>query len=193
MAAPRNASGASGDPGSPASPASTRSTREAHREPYRRDESSAHRLDRNYAELLQELRVAQTGVQILFAFLLAIAFQQRFGSVSEALRVVYIVSLVASAVATILLIAPVATHRWLFGQHRKDEIVELTSRLATIGLVFLALGMLGSVLFVVSFVVNWVVGASITLALALAVLAAWVALPARARDRGRVDAMKVKG
>src|SRR6185437_5639709 len=101
---------------------------------YSRNESAAHRLDRNFSELLQELRVAQTGVQILFAFLLSIAFQQRFTSLQNYQRVFYLVTLMAAALAAVLLIAPVAVHRMLFRQHLKDEVVALTSRLAVAGL-----------------------------------------------------------
>jgi len=66
---------------------------------YEREESAAHRLDRNYGELLQELRVAQTGVQILFAFLLGIAFQQRFTTLETGERTLYVITLVSSAIA----------------------------------------------------------------------------------------------
>src|SRR6266581_2987996 len=105
-------------------------------QPYSREESEAQRLDRNYAELLQELRVAQTGVQILFAFLLTIAFQQRFASIDAFQRGVYVTTLVAAAIAAVLLIGPVAAHRLLFGLRLKDELVTFTGRLATGGLVF---------------------------------------------------------
>src|SRR6266581_6983428 len=108
-------------------------------QPYSREESEAQRLDRNYAELLQELRVAQTGVQILFAFLLTIGFQQRFASITTFQRGVYVTTLVAAAVAAVLLIAPVAVHRLLFGRQLKNELVTFTARLAVGGLVFLAI------------------------------------------------------
>lgn len=81
---------------------------------YTRTESTAHRLDRNYEEMLQELRVAQIGVQILFAFLLSIAFQQHFTEITPFQRTVYIVTLVFTAAAVALLTAPVAVHRALF-------------------------------------------------------------------------------
>ena len=97
------------------------------REPYSREgETEAQRLDRNYSEQLQELRVAQAGVQILFAFLLTIAFQQRFSSISDFLKVVYVITLGCAAVSAALFIAPVAVHRVMFGRHLKDELVEFT-------------------------------------------------------------------
>jgi len=152
-------------------------------EHYLRDESEAHRLDRNYSELLQELRVAQTGVQILFAFLLGIAFQQRFAEISEFQRVVYIATLVCAAIATALFIAPVALHRVLFGRHRKDELVVFTGRVAVTGLVFLALAMLGALLLVVDFVAGPITAGITTAAIAVLFVYLWYLLPLRWRDR----------
>src|SRR3954471_14600096 len=79
-----------------------------------RHETAAQRADRNFNELLQELRVAQTGVQILFAFLLSLPFTQRFGQLTAEERVVYLITLLATALATACLIAPVSHHRVLF-------------------------------------------------------------------------------
>ena len=154
-----------------------------HPEQYSRDETDAERLDRNYAELLQELRVAQTGVQILFAFLLTIAFQQRFASLSTFQRDVYLGTLIAAAVAAVLLIAPVAAHRLLFRQGLKDELVAYTGRLAAAGLVFLTLAILGSVLLIVDVVVGAPAAAVVTAAMALLVLLVWYVLPERSRTR----------
>lgn len=148
---------------------------------YERDESAAHRFDRNYAELLQELRVAQTGVQILFAFLLGIAFQQRFGELSDGERTLYLITLIASALAAVLLIAPVAAHRVLFGRRRKDELVALTGRLATAGLAALAFAILCAVALIVTFVVNLTTALIVAGILALVVVGTWVVLPWRAR------------
>ena len=151
---------------------------------YDRHESDAQRLDRNYAELLQELRVAQTGVQILFAFLLTIAFQQRFSSLSSTQRGVYVATLVCAAVAAALFIAPVAMHRAVFGRQLKDELVKVTGRMAAAGLVFLALAMIGSVLLIVDFVVGAVAALLITAALAGLFAWLWYLLPVRLR-RGK--------
>src|SRR3954470_16354530 len=98
-----------------------------------RDETGLERWDRNFIELLQELRVAQTGVQILFAFLLTLPFTNRFGDVSDLDKVVYVITLIASAVATALLIAPVSHHRQVFREGRKPELVSTASRLAKAG------------------------------------------------------------
>ena len=127
---------------------------ELFRRSYSRNESEADRLDRNYSEMLQELRVAQTGVQILFAFLLSIAFQQRFNDIDAFQLTVYVITLLCAAMSALLLIAPVPAHRVLFRQHRKDELVTFTGRVAAGGLVFLMLAILGAVLFVIDWVVN---------------------------------------
>ncbi|HYP60744.1 MAG TPA: DUF6328 family protein, partial [Thermomicrobiales bacterium] len=121
---------------------------------YSRNESAAERLDRNYSELLQELRVAQTGVQILFAFLLTIPFQQRFNDIDGFQRTVYVVTLLCAAISALLLISPVSAHRVLFRRHRKDELVAFTGRVAAGGLIFLLAAMLGAVLLVVDWVAN---------------------------------------
>jgi hypothetical protein len=152
-------------------------------ERYTRNESEAQRLDRNYNELLQELRVAQTGVQIMFAFLLGIAFQQRFSTISDFLRDVYIATLVCAAIAAALFIAPVAVHRALFGRRLKDELVAFTGRVAVAGLVFLALAMLGAVLMIIDFVVGPVAAIIITAAIAIVFAYLWYVLPVRWRNR----------
>jgi hypothetical protein len=157
------------------------------REQYDRNESTAHRLDRNYSELLQELRVAQTGVQILFAFLLSIAFQQRFKNITEFQRDVYIATLVSTALAAVLFIAPVAMHRAMFRRHLKNELVFYTGRLATGGLVFLALSMLGAVLLIVDVVVGPVAAGLIVGAIAVIFGYFWLVLPLLWRRRSPED------
>ncbi|MBW8705021.1 hypothetical protein MBT84_36040 [Streptomyces sp. MBT84] len=114
-----------------------------------RNETPLERADRNFAELLQELRVIQTGVQILFAFLLTLAFTQRFPSLDTAQRTTYVCTLLLSMLAAALFMAPAALHRTLFQQHAKQAIVRISSRLAAAGLVVLTLAFTGSVLLVV--------------------------------------------
>ncbi len=107
---------------------------------YRRgDEPDADRLDRNWNELLQELRVTQTGVQILTGFLLAMPLQSRFGGLDEFSRRTYVVAVSLAVLATGLLIAPVSIHRMTFRRHRKETIVLVGDRLARLGLAVLAL------------------------------------------------------
>ena len=148
---------------------------------YERDESTAHRLDRNFSELLQELRVAQMGIQILFAFLLGIAFQQRFASISRFDRTVYLVTLLCAAVSAALFIAPVAMHRAMFRRHLKDELVTYTSRLAVAGLAFLGLAMLGALLLIVDFLEGGIAAAVTTVVGACVFGGLWIVLPLRWR------------
>src|SRR3954454_2621207 len=110
-----------------------------------RNETVTQRADRNLNELLQEVRVAQTGVQILFAFLLSLPFTQRFSRITAEERVVYLATLLATALATACLIGPVSYHRVLFRQRRKEAIVEAANRLAQIGLAFLGIAVTLSV------------------------------------------------
>ena len=125
-----------------------------------RDETPLERWDRNLVELLQELRVAQTGVQILFAFLLTLPFTNRFGSSGPLAKTTYLVTLVAAATASGLLIAPVSYHRLVFRQGRKPELVRTASVLAELGLACLLVCVVGSVLLVVDVVsgVGWAAG-----------------------------------
>lgn len=103
-----------------------------------RNETPTERLDRNWDELLQELRVTQTGVQILAGFLLTIPFQQRFGDLTDHQRTAYLVALAAAVLATTLLVAPVSAHRLLFRRHAKAELVAFADAAARAGLVALA-------------------------------------------------------
>jgi hypothetical protein len=149
-----------------------------------RDETEAERLDRNYDELLQELRVAENGVQILFAFLLSIAFQQRFTSTTAFQRDVYVFTLVCAAISAAQLIAPVAIHWMIFRERRKDELVKLTSRLALGGMSFLLLALLGAALLVLDYVLSRAVAVPVMVGLAIVFCWLWLALPLRMR-RGR--------
>ncbi|HUR87301.1 MAG TPA: DUF6328 family protein [Solirubrobacteraceae bacterium] len=112
------------------------------------EEDEQQKLDRRLDQLLGELRVAMPGVQVLFAFLLAVPFQQRFASVTEFQRDVYFVTLLAAAAASALLVAPTAYHRMMFREHDKPHVINISSRLAVGGLVFLAIATNGAVLLV---------------------------------------------
>lgn len=113
-----------------------------------RDENDLERADRNWDELLGELRVTQTGVAILFSVLLTVPFSARFEDVDGFKRAVYLLALVLSAATTATLIGPVAYHRVLFSQGHKQDLVQHADRLARLGLVLLALT-LGAVLLLV--------------------------------------------
>ncbi len=149
-----------------------------------RGETEAQRLDRNYVELLQELRVAQTGTQILFAFLLTMAFTPRFPEITDFQRVLYVVALMTAALATGLMIAPVSFHRIVFRRQQKRVLVETANVFAMGGLVLLAVAMVCAVLLVL----DVVVGGSLALWLGVLVaawfLVFWYAVPWIARRNG---------
>jgi hypothetical protein len=150
-------------------------------ERYVRSESEAAQLDRNFAELLQELRVSQTGVQILFAFLLSIAFQQRFKELTDHQLGLYLATLISAALAAVFLIAPVSVHRIVFRLRLKVELVRWTSRLAITGLVFLLLAIVGAVALIVDFVSTPLAAGLLAALVALMCLMFWYALPLRWR------------
>jgi len=149
---------------------------------YRHLETTAERLDRNYNELLQELRVAQAGVQILFAFLLTLAFSQRFVQTSSFQRGTYVVTLLFAAGAAALLISPVAFHRIVFRRRQKDELVDSSNRLALGGLAMLLVAMVGAVLLILDLVLGGVVAAVLTAVVAAWFVGFWVVLPLARRE-----------
>ncbi|MGE5636905.1 MAG: DUF6328 family protein, partial [Nocardioidaceae bacterium] len=113
-----------------------------------RRETALERADRNLVELLQELRVAQTGVQVLFAFLLTLPFTARFASISALQKAVYFTTLLTTGCAAVLLIAPTSWHRIVFRRGDKEHLVEVANRFAIAGLACVALSMSGAVLLV---------------------------------------------
>ncbi|MGW1535708.1 DUF6328 family protein [Streptomyces aureus] len=113
-----------------------------------RDESPEERADRKWGDLLQEIRVAQTGVQILFGFLLTVVFQPSYRRLSEADQTLYMVTIVLGATAIGALVAPVAFHRIVTGRYIKPEAVVWASRLTLLGLLLLLLTMTSSLLLV---------------------------------------------
>ena len=117
-----------------------------------RDEKPLERIDRNMAELLNELRVALPGVQVLFAFLLVLPFNQGFNSVTTFQKDVYLVTLLASVLAAVCLIAPTIHHRIQFREGRKAEIVRDANRLTIVGMTSLAVAMTGAVMLVTDYV-----------------------------------------
>jgi hypothetical protein len=149
-----------------------------------RGESALHRADRNMLELLQELRVAQIGVQILFAGLISVSFMERFEDVNAFQRWTYVVTLLLAAVTTGLLVAPAAAHRMTFGRGVKPQTVQLGHRLFVWGLVTLAMSFAGAVLLVLDVTVGPVFGIVAATAVAVLLLVLWFVVPLPVRGAG---------
>ena len=156
-----------------------------------RDETATERADRNWDELLQELRVTQTGIQILSGFLLTLPFQQRFTALDGPLRTLFLVAVALATVSTGLLVAPVASHRMLFRKHQKTALVETSDRLAKLGLACVGV----TVVLVLALVFGFVLGDSAAFvaggAALIVFLGLWLVVPmmvlrgARREDRQR--------
>jgi Family of unknown function (DUF6328) len=140
-------------------------------------ETEKERWERNFADLLQELRVAQTGVQILFAFLLTLPFSAQFPRVNDLQRDLYVVSLLAAAAATALIIGPVAFHRALFRQGRKPELVVYAHRMATAGLYFMLIAMVSAVFLITDFLLDPAAAYLLSGVTAVWFLTYWIILP----------------
>jgi hypothetical protein len=135
------------------------------------------------AELLQEVRVAQTGTQILFAFLLGVPFTQRFGEVTSFQQTVYFGTLLAAAVASAFLIAPSAYHRILFRQKEKQFVIEASNVLIIVGLAFVALAMSGVILLITDLLYKETTTAIVTAAIVLVFVVLWYVVPITRRLR----------
>ncbi|MFJ7912935.1 DUF6328 family protein [Kitasatospora sp. NPDC096204] len=146
------------------------------------------RADRRLVEMLQELRVLQTGVQIVFAFLLGVAFTPRFTQLTDAQQDIYVATLLLSVVAAAVLATPVALHRGLYHHPGKQRIVTVSVRIAQVGLLLLACALTGAVLLVLDVVLGTAPAVPITCAIALIFAVLWFLLPwavrrSAARDR----------
>ncbi|MFI5491722.1 DUF6328 family protein [Actinoplanes sp. NPDC051859] len=147
-----------------------------------KNESEKQRWDRNFSDLLQELRVAQTGVQILFAFLLTLPFSSGFPNVTAFQKDTYVVALIAAAFATAMIISPVAFHRALFRQGRKPELVRYAHRMATGGLAFMLIAMVSSILLITDYLLNFWVALVLTAIAGAWFLTFWAAIPFAKRN-----------
>ena len=148
-----------------------------------RGETEIERLDRNWNSLLQELRVVQTGVQLLTGFLLTLPFQQRFDVLTGHMRVVYLATVGCSVSATVLLIAPVATHRWLFRRHRLQVLVSAAHRCAYAGLVLLGAALTGMTVIVFAAVSGRTAGVVAGVSAVALFSVFWLVMPLLLRDR----------
>jgi hypothetical protein len=149
-----------------------------------RSEEEQERLNRQMIELLNELRVAMPGVQVLFGFLLTVPFQQRFTELTEQQRVVYLITIGLSATATALLIAPVSMHRLLFRRRARASLVAAAQRFSLAGLAMLGLAVTGVVLLIFELVLGQTGGIVAGAATFVVFTVLWVVVPVVRRGRG---------
>lgn len=148
-----------------------------------RRETDLERLDRNLVELLQEVRVAQTGVQVLFGFLLAVAFTQRFHTISSFQKADYFATLVATGAAAILMIAPTSYHRILYRLGDKEHIVMVANRFTMVGLAAVAFAIVGVVTLISDLLFSPPVTAVMAVLTAVGCATTWFLMPfARRRE-----------
>ncbi len=147
-----------------------------------RSETEMQRLDRNWASLLQELRVVQTGVQFLTGFLLVLPFQQRFAELNRPMRVLYLGTVGCSVSSTVFLIAPVAMHRLLFRQHKLRALVSSAHRLAFAGLSLLGLALVGVTVIIFDTVAGLLAAIIAGSCVFAALVGLWLALPLGVRS-----------
>lgn len=152
-----------------------------------RHETPEQRADRQWAELLQELRVAQTGVQILFGLLLAVVFQPRFAELSDTDRVIYVVTVMLGSATAAALIGPVSYHRMLTGRRLKPQTVTLAARLTVLGLVLLFCTMCSALLLILRVALDDDIALWLTGGMALWFLICWFVVPARLLARSSTE------
>jgi hypothetical protein len=150
-----------------------------------RDETANERADRNWDELMQELRVMQTGTQVLSGFLLAVAFQPRFTELDPLQVGLYLVLVGLAALATILALAPVGMHRSLFGRRRKPDLVRIAARLVKANLVVVGILSVGVTVLIVDFALDRTVSVVALIVGAVVVLGLWLVLPMMVSRRDR--------
>lgn len=148
-----------------------------------RRETEDERADRNLSDLLQELRVALPGVQVLFAFLLTVPFSQRFSELSKFQQWLYFGVMITVALATVMLVAPTAGHRILFRRQQKEFIVTLSNTLALVGLLLLAIAMTGAIALISDFIFGTTTAVISTVVMAAAFLGFWFFGPIRRRQQ----------
>src|SRR5579863_6120733 len=153
----------------------------AHQDPRR--ETLPQRDDRNFNELIQELRVVGLGVQVLFGFLLSLPFTVRFGALNGGQRDLYVASITLSALATVLLLGPVAYHRLVFREGLKESLVRFANAMAICGLAAVAGAVLTAVFLVIGYVAGTLPGALITALVGVMLGGLWFALPLSRRAR----------
>ncbi|TKV57884.1 sodium:proton antiporter [Nakamurella flava] len=151
------------------------------------------RLDRHWTELLQELRVVQTGIQLLTGILLTLPFQPRFVQLSTFQQSVYLVTLVCAVLSGGLLIAPVALHRVLFRRRARRVTVQVAHRLALVGLGLLAVALVGIVLLIFDVVLGRAAAVVAAVVIALVLLGLWLLLPLRLLEKAERGGFEPRG
>jgi Family of unknown function (DUF6328) len=146
-------------------------------------ETEAERDDRNLIELLQELRVAGLGVQVIFGFLLALPFTNRFSALDHGQRILYVIALTLASVATALLLGPVAYHRLVFRLHLKRHLIYAANVMAIAGLATVGLTICSAVLLVLSYVAKGLPAALVTAFTVILFAGLWFGLPLSRRLR----------
>ena len=149
----------------------------------RSDESDSERIDRELLELLNELRVALPGVQVLFAFLLTVPFSSGFVDTTDLQRDLLFGVLAATAISAALLIAPSAWHRLLFRQHDKERLLGVSNKMTIAGLGFLAVAMIGAIMLIAHFAFSDTLTIVSGLVAALIFGTLWYAVPLSYRGR----------
>jgi hypothetical protein len=159
-------------------------------ETVRPGETPSERADRNWNELMQELRVMQTGTQILSGFLLAVAFQPRFAELDDLQRALYVTLVLLAATATVLALTPVGLHRMLFQERRKSQLVRVTDRLVKVNLVVIGAVTVGVVALILDVALDRPTAIVVAVIGVIVILVLWVGLPPllRRRPRGESDA-----
>jgi hypothetical protein len=151
--------------------------------PDSRQETGAQRDDRNLSELIQELRVAGLGVQVLFGFLLSLPFTTRFSQLGTGQRDLYVASVILAAVAAVLLVGPVAYHRLVFRRGMKERLVRFANLLAILGLTAVGAAVLAAVLLVTWYVAGALAGGVITALLGVMIGGLWFTVPLVSREQ----------
>lgn len=148
-------------------------------------ETDAQIADRHWAEILQELRVTQTGTQILTGFLLTLAFQQRFSTLTDLQFGIYLTLVIVAGITTVLGLAPVSLHRLLFRQGVKERMVYLADIILRVTLAGVATTLCGTVLLIFSIVIGYGAGIAAAALIAVIIVGVWIGLPSLAHPRRR--------
>lgn len=156
-------------------------------------ETEKERIDRNWGELLQELRVVQTGTQIITGFLLAAVFQPRFEELDAFQLATYLLLVASSITTTIVGLAPVSLHRYLFRKQAKDKVVAHADRFARLTLMGVAVTVVGIALLIFDFVLGRAWGVALASATTILVVIFWIVVPSRALAADRAEERMARG